>query len=114
MTRIGPMRHRVQIQDRTETPDGFGGVSYTWATAATVWADMKHKTLSGSIGPGGQIMDRSQVDFIVRAASAGAARVGRRILYSGRAFFIEAQANEDERGRFIRIVTVERPMGDGD
>jgi head-tail adaptor len=111
MTKLGDMRHRVEIQAKTETGDGFGGVSYTWNTVATVWADMKHKSLSGAVGPGGQIMDRTQIDFIMRGGCAGEARVGRRIAYCGRVFFIQATANEDERNRFIRVVTVERPVG---
>ena len=111
MTSLGNMRHRVEIQAKTETSDGFGGVSYTWNTVATVWADMQHKSLAGAVGPGGQLMDRTQIDFIVRGVCAGQARVGRRINYCGREFFIQATANEDERGRFVRIVTVEREVG---
>lgn len=111
MTAIGSMRHRVQIQARHTVPDGYGGEAYEWGGCGYVWADMKHKSLAGAVGPGGQIMDRSQIDFIVRAGSAGEARVGRRIAYNGRLFFIEATANEDERSRFVRIVTVERPVG---
>lgn len=36
--RAGTLRHRVTIQETTETRDGAGGVINTWSTVATVWA----------------------------------------------------------------------------
>lgn len=36
--RIGPLRHRVQIQAATYAQDAAGEERATWATVATVWA----------------------------------------------------------------------------
>lgn len=43
----GPKRHRVEVQTFTEgrDSDGDGGVTATWATAATRWASVR--ALSG-------------------------------------------------------------------
>ena len=42
MARLGKMRHRVEIQTETLVADGGGGGSSTWATVATVWAEMRY------------------------------------------------------------------------
>lgn len=35
--RSGPLRHRVEIQQRTATPNSLGATVESWATTATVW-----------------------------------------------------------------------------
>lgn len=35
------LSHRITIQNRTQVADGFGGYTETWATFATVWAEVK-------------------------------------------------------------------------
>ena len=104
--RIGPMRHRITVEQYTETANEYGGASQAWTTRETIWAAMEHKSLSGSVGPGGLLMDRSQIDFIVRDSAT--VRQGDRISFDGRFFTVQAVANEDERGRFKRVVTTER------
>lgn len=118
---IGPMRHYITIQAEVETADDYGGASKTWSTRLSTWAKMDHKTLAGSIGPGGQIMDRSQVDFVIRVignrqddGDSGYEyniRQGDRVQYNGRTFDVQAVANEDERARFLRLVCMEREVG---
>ena len=108
---IGPMRHYITIQAEVETADDYGGASKAWSTRLSTWAKMDHKTLAGSIGPGGQIMDRSQIDFIIREIGATAVRQGDRVQYDSRVFDVQAVANEDERGRFLRLVCMEREVG---
>lgn len=44
MTEIGRLDQRITLQRYTETPDGIGGVTETWADLATtpkVWANVK-------------------------------------------------------------------------
>ena len=36
--RPGELRHQIELQSFTSTPNGMGGFSQTWSTAATVWA----------------------------------------------------------------------------
>ena len=37
--RAGKLRHRIDLKSPTETNDGKGGVTTTWTTDATVWAE---------------------------------------------------------------------------
>ena len=37
----GKLRHRVHLQEPTETRDGYGGVTLGWSTAATLWASVE-------------------------------------------------------------------------
>lgn len=109
--RIGPMRHRITIEQHTDTDDGLGGATQSWSTRATCWAAIEHKTLAGSTAASGQIHDRTQVDFIIRERNASTARQGDRISYDSRTFDVRAVANADERGRFLRMVCVEQELG---
>lgn len=40
MASAGSLRERVTIQSATEAADGYGGNTVTWATLATVWAQV--------------------------------------------------------------------------
>jgi SPP1 family predicted phage head-tail adaptor len=105
------MRHYITIQAEVETWDDSGGGCKWWGTRLSTWAKMDHQTLAGSVGPGGQIMDRSQIDFVIREIGATAVRQGDRVQYDSRVFDVQAVANEDERGRFLRLVCMEREVG---
>jgi SPP1 family predicted phage head-tail adaptor len=107
MTRIGPMRHRVLIQQGATTGDGYGGVTVTWEDVTTTWAAIKYKSQSGAASRSGQFYDRSQVDFIIRRLNATTLRQGMRIAWDGKYFDVQSVANEDAQGRFWRVVTVE-------
>jgi SPP1 family predicted phage head-tail adaptor len=36
----GDLRHRIELQAQTRTPDGGGGFTTTWSTVATVYASI--------------------------------------------------------------------------
>ena len=40
----GKLRNKLLIQSSTETRDNLGGVVQTWATVATVWGDIRHRS----------------------------------------------------------------------
>lgn len=40
--RAGDLTERVTIQQKTLVPDTWGGSTATWATFATVWANIRH------------------------------------------------------------------------
>ena len=42
--RIGPLRNRIVIEEKSATQDAEGGEVVTWATFATVWASMQSIT----------------------------------------------------------------------
>ena len=41
MIRAGNLRHRIQLQEPTETRDAHGQAVKTWTTKATVWASVE-------------------------------------------------------------------------
>jgi SPP1 family predicted phage head-tail adaptor len=38
--RAGNLRHRITVQSPVSTTNAHGGVDFTWATLATVWASL--------------------------------------------------------------------------
>lgn len=109
---IGKMRHRITVEANDTSDDGLGGDSdASWSTVVTTWASMEHVSLAGTIGPGGQLMDQTRINFTVRDNGAGSVRQGQRVSYDSRYFYIEAVSNADERGRFKTLATVERAEG---
>ena len=40
MVQAGKYRHRIQLQQATETRDATGGVTRTWTTIVTRWAEI--------------------------------------------------------------------------
>lgn len=42
--RIGKLRYRILIEERTSEPDGIGGSSVIWSELATVWASLRTQT----------------------------------------------------------------------
>lgn len=39
--KIGALRSRVTLQQKTRTSDGIGGATVSWTDVATVWANVK-------------------------------------------------------------------------
>jgi len=44
--KAGILTHKVNLQRATETKDGYGATSPTWATYATPWAEIKSPSAS--------------------------------------------------------------------
>jgi len=53
--RAGQLRHRVTIEQVTETQDSYGGVTETWSTLATVWAAIEPITGREKFASGGDV-----------------------------------------------------------
>lgn len=119
--RIGALRHRIKIYERTRTDDGLGGSTISDSLVKELWSLPDYKTIQGTVGASGQQMDVNQIDFIVRAVdvlsvdASGyrtfAIRQGQYVEFEGRKMDVKAAANYDSEARFMRIVTHERPVG---
>ena len=44
MSGVGRLRHRLVLEMPLTTPDGAGGVTLTWSSVATVWANVLAQT----------------------------------------------------------------------
>lgn len=104
--RAGPLRKRVQWQQRTVTTDSYGQAQETWATVATCWASFKP-------GKGNEQEiakeQRSYSPFEIRLRWPGniSFSTDDRILYGSRTFNIQNINNVDERNRELVVAAVE-------
>ena len=112
--RIGTLRHRLAIQQRSSAQDSMGGQVTTWTTLATVWGDIQ--PLTGNKLITAQAMHARvthQVVMRYRPLLADPKTVAAlRLVYKGRYFSVLASINEGERNRSITLLTAEG-MNDG-
>jgi SPP1 family predicted phage head-tail adaptor len=108
--RAGQLNRQVSIQQRTVTPDTFGGRPETWTEIKKVYAYIE--ALGG--------MERAQAQaisvdishkFTVRYDDGLFAdpkiAAGYRIVYNSRIFDIQAPLNVDEANRIVEILASE-------
>jgi SPP1 family predicted phage head-tail adaptor len=105
MTGIGRLRERVVLEAPVETADGAGGVVRTYATQATLWAEIaavgaKADVIADAVGASvtHRITIRSGVDVTARHRF----RLGARI------FDVVSMRGADPQGRFMLIEARER------
>ena len=100
----GKLRHRINVQRATKTPDGGGGSSVSWPNVATVRAYVK--PISG--GERLQAL-RLESDITTRIFVRYGLDVlpSDRIEYNGRLFVIKAILNLEEANKWLEIYTVE-------
>jgi SPP1 family predicted phage head-tail adaptor len=101
---IGAMRHRVDLQQRTRTSDGGGGVVSSWGTTATVWASMTPKTGIERFKVG-QI--ESPITHIFRIRYRSDFDSTWRIKYGARLFNVLRVLNVDERSAYLDVMASE-------
>lgn len=92
----GELRHRVQVQTRTQTADAHGGPVDAWTTQATRWASV-HPLSGRELLLASQVDSRISVRVTMREYPGLSA--GQRILFGSRALGILAVQQVEERGR---------------
>lgn len=101
---IGRLRHRITIEQLTQTPDGAGGYTEAWTTFATVWSSVD------PIG-GKEYFAAKQVQSEATHKIRLRYRVGitpdMRINFGGRLFGIESVINWEERNRELILMCSE-------
>ncbi len=101
----GMLRHRIQIQAKTETRDVYGGIIETWEVESRRWA---------SIVPLGAraLFEAQQVDsrltHIITIRHHATISTQHRILYRSRIFLVQHTRNPDERDRMTEIRCMEQ------
>lgn len=100
----GHLRHKVQIQSRSATKDGFGQESMTWTTALTVWADIQ--PLSGRELIAAQAQMAETTHTVVIRYRAGITPANR-VVYQGRVFNVLSVIDEDMRHRTLSLLCSE-------
>ena len=103
------MDRRIGIQRATLTANAYGERAETWATLATVWAEVQYKEGSGREAvQSDQVYSSQPVHFIIRYSSdVSDIRPSDRIKYNGNNYQIEG-VQEIGRQEGFRIVTTLR------
>jgi SPP1 family predicted phage head-tail adaptor len=102
--RAGLLRHRVELQSRTLTADGFGQPVETWATYATVSASVS--PLRGRERFAAMQVAAETTHRIVMRGRSGI-KAEDRVFYDGRVFDIRAIMDMDERGIMLELLCTE-------
>lgn len=88
--RIGTMRYRITLRQRTAVEDGAGGQTVTWSDLGSVWADIQSTGAGKESTVGGEI--QSQVSYRVIIRTRGDVDPGQRIVWGRKALNIVAVA----------------------
>lgn len=111
----GPLRHRVNIQQRQTTQDNFGGQSVTWQDVLTnVHCEvlpMSGRELMAGGGLQAEIMHTVRMRYTVELGNPVSA-ASRRLLYQGRPLNIKNVQNVGERNRLL-VLTCSEGLNQG-
>lgn len=101
---IGKLRHRAELQQKVQTPDGSGGYDTQWVEVRTIWAEIKPVSAV-------QTFEFMRSDTIVtheiRVRYADDIGTDKRLVHRGRAFRIKGVLNPDERNRWLDLMVEE-------
>jgi SPP1 family predicted phage head-tail adaptor len=99
----GKLRHRIQIQAVTLTPDGMGSGAESWATIAggSVWAEILPLRGVEAI-QAGQL--EAKLSHKVRIRYLAGVTAKHRILFGSRVFKIHEVRNLEERGVMLELM----------
>lgn len=92
--RAGPLRHRCSLQQQQRTSDGMGGYAQQWVELRKVWTEISIPT--GRVSTVAQQLTATvTAEMLARPAADLVA--GRRLLYGGITYQIEAVLPDNKR-----------------
>ena len=105
MINAGNLTDRIVIEQASETRNAVGEVTLSWATFATVWADVQ--ALSGREAERyGQMVGFTGHKVTIRQLAG--VKPAMRILYQGSRTLEISAINEYERGWYIELICTEK------
>lgn len=102
--RAGSLRHRITIEQSTQTPNDLGERIETWATLSQRWASVE--PLSGRELETARI-HHATVSHRITIRYYSSLQPTHRIKWGSRIFSIDAILNIDERNREMQILSTE-------
>ncbi len=102
--KAGMLRHRVTIQQATETQNSYGEIVQAWTTVATVWASIEARGVRESFAASQQFATADHI-ITIRYRSGVTAKM--RIVYGSRVFDIQGAVDPDGRKRTLMIYAKE-------
>lgn len=102
--RAGQLRHRVTIQQFTQTQNEYGEIVEGWTTFATVWAAVE--PLRGREFWDAQQLN-AEVTARIRLRYLSGVGPTMRVVYDGRTFEVDSVIDVDERHRELQLMCKE-------
>lgn len=99
--KIGDLRHRVTLESKSVTRDGYGGEVETWSTVATCWAAVE--PLVGREFLEGRRLE-AEVNTRIRIRYRSGVVPGMRITWGSHTYDIEAVQEVESRRRELRLM----------
>ena len=97
----GKLRHRITIQQATESQNSFGEVTRSWATYATVWASVE--PLQGREYLDGRQLE-ADVDTRVRIRHRAAVTQRMRVTWSGHTYDVQSVIADATNKRMMQLM----------
>ena len=98
------MRHRVALQQSTESRDAHGGAILVWATTKTVWGGIEPLSGKEYFSQSGT-QNEARVRIVIRHYSG--LDDTWRVTNGGKTYVIESVMNLDERNRTMILMCLE-------
>ncbi len=95
---IGRLRHRVTIQQRTLVQDAAGAATYTWATFATVWAEVRTPAGMERLAPEVDQVRASLTHTVRIRSGSGTISPAMRVVWGSRTLEVISVTDPDNRG----------------
>ena len=104
MIKIGQLRHRVELQQVSTTPDGQGGHTTSWNTIDTLWAYIEPS--NGAERLFAQKIE-ANYDHKIYIRNYPGINEKMRFFFNNRYFHVKAVMREEERRWYTKILAKE-------
>lgn len=107
--RINPseLRHQVQIQSESSTPDSFGQPQPVWTTILTAWASVETINEKELYQAGALTSQVTHTITIRYPGSSVTIAPGMRVVYGSHTYKLQACNNVDERNILLKLMCLE-------
>lgn len=115
MVQAGELRHRIEIQDKTNTRLSSGGIDTGWTTIQTRWAK-KEESIVGSEeqDDAEQVVARREVTWTIREMDKLNESMRIKDKQTKNIFSIKAIARDNTNNREVEIMTILENSDTGD
>jgi len=101
--RAGRLRHRVTIEEASESRDGLGASILSWSTLATVWGEVRMAPAGERVVSGADV-EVAQVTHRVKIRYRDDVGPLNRLLHDSKILDIESAVDPDGRGRELVLL----------
>ena len=101
----GKLRHRVQIQQQSATPDAYGQPQLTWTTILTTWSQIQVVT-QRELYQSGALTSQVTHTITMRWPSVSIS-AGMRVVFGSHIYQIQAPNNIEERNVILKLMCLE-------